>query len=320
MARIRSVHPGLFTDDAVMQASLAARWLLIGIWSECDDQGAFQWRPATLKARIMPNDNVDVAGLLDELTSLNFVTSFEHEGVQFGLVRNFRKFQKPQKPKAIHFLPDQYRNYVGLDGPSIVPSSTPPPQNTIPKRPADHPNPIPVPDQYDTGTVKSPQREEGGGKREDGGGKLASSLAPKSDFEKVVEALGGFERVRHWQNLKSVVANWLSDHDLEADVLWAIRDVMAKKSGALPGSAAYFTPAIREAKERRIAGKINPQSRAPSPPLIVEIGEWRRRVPVWKREQIWDRRPPPDGWGPAPGEPGCLVPPELLNDQTQETA
>lgn len=32
MARIRSVHPGLYTDEAFMTLSMAARVLIVGLW------------------------------------------------------------------------------------------------------------------------------------------------------------------------------------------------------------------------------------------------------------------------------------------------
>jgi hypothetical protein len=48
MSRIRSVHPGLWTDEAFVELSFPARMLLMGIWTECDDGGAFVWRPLTL--------------------------------------------------------------------------------------------------------------------------------------------------------------------------------------------------------------------------------------------------------------------------------
>ncbi len=44
MARIRSIHPGLFTDEAFMALSLLARVVLPGLWTECDDQGVFPGR------------------------------------------------------------------------------------------------------------------------------------------------------------------------------------------------------------------------------------------------------------------------------------
>ena len=45
MARIRSVHPGLWTDEAFVSVSMTARLLAIGLWNQCDDQGAFEWKP-----------------------------------------------------------------------------------------------------------------------------------------------------------------------------------------------------------------------------------------------------------------------------------
>lgn len=114
MARIRSIHPGWFTDDAVMGTSIAARLFLIGLWGECDDQGIFQWKPLTLKARIVPADSVDVATLLDELVAQNFIKRFSHGGADFGVVRNFCRFQRPKKPNRTHFMPVEYRTYAGI--------------------------------------------------------------------------------------------------------------------------------------------------------------------------------------------------------------
>ena len=65
MARIRSVHPGLFTDESFMSASPLARIVMIGVWTEADDNGVFEWKPLTLKARLLPADNADMAAILD---------------------------------------------------------------------------------------------------------------------------------------------------------------------------------------------------------------------------------------------------------------
>lgn len=35
---------------------------------------------------------------------------------------------------------------------------------------------------------------------------------------------------------------------------------------------------------------------------------WRNVIQVWRQERSWT----PEHWGPAPGEPGCMVPPEIL--------
>jgi hypothetical protein len=114
MARIRSLHPGLFTDERYMALSFPARELIKGIWCESDDQGVFEWKPLTLKAKIMPVDAVDVVALLEELAAGEFVSDFVYDGRRYGAVRNFRRFQRPKKPNAIHFLPIEWRTYVGL--------------------------------------------------------------------------------------------------------------------------------------------------------------------------------------------------------------
>ncbi len=114
MARIRSVHPGLFTDEHFVACGAWARLLLIGIWTEADDQGVFEWKPIRLKMRLFPADDVDVADLLEELVVGDFLHFYEIEGREYGAVRNFRKFQRPKSPKAIHPLPPDFRNYVGL--------------------------------------------------------------------------------------------------------------------------------------------------------------------------------------------------------------
>lgn len=115
MARIRSIHPGLFTDEAFASACPMARILLIGLWCEADDQGVFEWKPLTIKMRILPGDNADVPALLAELADANTIRKFEMDGRQYGAVRNFRRFQRPKKPVVVHPLPDDLRDFVAIE-------------------------------------------------------------------------------------------------------------------------------------------------------------------------------------------------------------
>lgn len=147
MARIRSIHPGLFTDEAFMSLSLLARVVLPGLWTECDDQGVFAWKPQTLKARLLPGDNADMALVLAELEAADLICAFSHGGKPFGAVRNFRKYQRPKKPSHVHALPAELRNYVGMNA-EISP---------------------PLPHLFSTGEEMPAQREDGeeeGGKEE----------------------------------------------------------------------------------------------------------------------------------------------------------
>jgi len=144
MSRIRSIHPGIFTDEAFVSVSMAARVLLPGLWTEADDHGVFEWKPIALKMKIFPADNVDVEALLGELVDADIIQGFSCDGKNYGVVRNFCKYQRPKKPTYKHVLPDELRTYVGLSEESTVP----------------------VENQSPTGGGKSPQMEdEGEGRR-----------------------------------------------------------------------------------------------------------------------------------------------------------
>ena len=112
MSRIRSVHPGLFTDEAFASSSMAAKVLFIGVWTECDDVGVFEWKPLKLKMRIFPGDHVDVGELLAELASKNCVLPFEFDGRKLGAVRNFCKWQRPKFPQILYPMSDEARAFV----------------------------------------------------------------------------------------------------------------------------------------------------------------------------------------------------------------
>lgn len=118
MARIRSVHPGLFTDDAFVSLSSDAQIFLIGLWTEADDQGVFEWKPMTLRMRLRPTKDGSVEPLLSELAASRCIVMYEVGGRKLGAVRNFRKFQRPKKPNALYPITDDIRTYVGLTEPS----------------------------------------------------------------------------------------------------------------------------------------------------------------------------------------------------------
>jgi hypothetical protein len=143
-----------------MGLSMPARVLLPGIWTECDDQGVFAWKPLTLKARLMPADAVDITAALFELARGNFLKRFTLGDKDYGAVRNFRKFQRPKKPTSIYPLPPEFRTYVGLTaiGGELVPHQ-------------DETGDEDIAPSGDTSGGKSPQMEGEGGRRSDEGGK-----------------------------------------------------------------------------------------------------------------------------------------------------
>lgn len=162
VARIRSIHPGLFTDEAFASLSMPARVLLLGLWTEADDQGIFDWKPITIKMRIMPVDNVDVPALMAELERADVIRKFDQDSKPLGAIRNFCKYQKPKTPKYRPLKSADLRKYVA---------------STYPRSEDTAPEPAPFPQ---NGEMSS-QMEEGGGKREEEGESFSSASQPCED-------------------------------------------------------------------------------------------------------------------------------------------
>lgn len=114
MARIRSIHPGLFTDERFVSLSADAQVFLLGLWTEADDQGVFEWKPLTLRMRLRPTKDGPVEPLLAEIVAAQAIKQFEIGGRIYGAIRNFRKYQRPKKPNAVHPVTDEIRTYVAL--------------------------------------------------------------------------------------------------------------------------------------------------------------------------------------------------------------
>jgi len=170
MSRIRSAHPGLFSDENFMvltvEAPLAAV-LLIGIWTEADDEGVFEWKPLTLKARILPAISASIDPLMAALVDNRFLMRFEVDGRSYGAVRNFTRWQRPKKPKAIHPKPELVRKYVGLTDATVGNEF-----GTGGELNADDAGPVPtsgepVGNKFGTGGEIPPQMEDGGWRREE---------------------------------------------------------------------------------------------------------------------------------------------------------
>lgn len=152
MARIRSIHPGLFTDEVFVSLSADAQVFLLGLWTEADDHGVFEWKPMTLRMRLRPTKDGPAEPLLAEIAATQAIKQFEIGGRQYGAIRNFRKYQRPKKPNAIHPITDEIRTYVALTAVSSELSEVEEAKVLPEARPS---------------TEIAPQMEDGGGRREE---------------------------------------------------------------------------------------------------------------------------------------------------------
>jgi len=284
MARIRSVHPSLFTDEAWVSCTPLARILYIGLWTDADDQGLFEWKPLQLKMRLLPGDGANAGELLDELCLVGLIQQCEKDGKRLGAIRDFRKFQRPQKPNAIHPMPENMEEYLGIS-------------LTDPKR---------VSDEYDTGTVKPSQMEDGGEE------KKKEPPTPKGEAKR-------------------------SRRKPEVSIPDDFPDLKAKQSAVLQVSESGKAVKIsleaekfrnHAAQNDRLARDwpaawrnwiINACERAPALGLVqrevqTEHDPWPMRVRAWINDTGWNHV----DWGPEPFERGCKVPSHHLPPRAAE--
>ncbi len=105
MARIRSVKPEFWTDEKVVELSPFARLLFIGLWNFADDDGRMVYSPKRIKMQVLPADDVDCSGLLEEIRRASLVNIYAVDGVEYLQIGGFSKHQKIDKRSASRLPP-----------------------------------------------------------------------------------------------------------------------------------------------------------------------------------------------------------------------
>ena len=275
MARIRSVHPSLFTDEAWVSCTPLARLLYIGLWTEADDQGVFEWRPATLKMRILPLDNVAVPELLDELTASGLIRRYAVAERDFGAIGSFQKHQRPQKPRTVWPVTPEIAEYLTGQQPSLFA------------------------DEYDTSPRISQPRK---GEDRKGGGGERTRVARKPE----TPIPDGFPGQDELEMAKIMVA----ESGQKVDVAWEAKKIRtwAEQNGKTYRDwracwRGWIERAIKYAEERNGA-KVVEMASAP-------ISEERQRA--WMQDFLdaphqWR----PYDRGPRPDEPNCRITAKIM--------
>ena len=309
MARIRSIHPGIFTDEAFLELSDAARVLVFGLWCEADDNGVFEWKVKTLKARIRPVDSENVNELLAELVGNNFLLRFEADGKSYGAIRNFRRYQRPKKPKGWHPLPEDVAVYVGLGS---EPGASEGGGGSEPNGDEGGSNSEPVGNQFRTGGENRSQMEDGGWRMEEpplsppsaksrSGGKRGTRLPTGFTVPPDWIAHGHAAREKHRlppANLELEAENFVA--------YWAAKS--GKDATKLDWHATWLTWCRRANTNGAQQPRAGPNGHQ-ADFLDGEIRQWKHRMNGFNQSGFWLN----DQWGPPPGKPGCQVPRELVD-------
>lgn len=114
MGRIRTVKPELFKHedlyDLEKESGLPIRVAFIGMFTCCDREGRFKWRPRTLKLDVLPHDEIDFSRVLDALWSRGFVLKYAINGDEYGLIPTFNKHQVINNKESASEIPHPEEN------------------------------------------------------------------------------------------------------------------------------------------------------------------------------------------------------------------
>lgn len=98
MARIRTVKPEFWTDEKVVECSIAARLLFVGMFNFSDDNGNLVNSPKRIKMQVFPADIIDCEPLLNELMAHGLLHEYSVNNVSYLNIKGFNKHQKINRP------------------------------------------------------------------------------------------------------------------------------------------------------------------------------------------------------------------------------
>lgn len=110
MARIRTIKPEFWTSEQIVECSMNARLLFIGLWNFCDDNGIHPYSPKTIKMEIFPGDEIKISQIenwLSELIANGLIKTYHVENKQYLIVTGWHH-QKVDRPNPKHPLPEKF--------------------------------------------------------------------------------------------------------------------------------------------------------------------------------------------------------------------
>lgn len=117
MGRIRTIKPEFWEDEAIGLLSRDARLLFLCCLNSADDEGILRWSGAYLKAQAFIYDSdltvKTVEKLMKELTESSLIFSYTASKAKqpFGLIVNFHKHQKINRPTPSRLPPPPIQDY-----------------------------------------------------------------------------------------------------------------------------------------------------------------------------------------------------------------
>lgn len=102
MARIRSVKPTMFGSYSTAKACIEARYLMVGLFCEADDDGRLIDSPKRIAGAIFPHDEKvterKVNTWLNELVDAGVIHRYEANGGRYICFPKWKEHQKISHP------------------------------------------------------------------------------------------------------------------------------------------------------------------------------------------------------------------------------
>lgn len=109
LPRIRTIKPEFFRHEGLydleVETQLPMRLAFAGLWTCCDREGRFAWRPRELKAMILPHDLLDFSRVLDAFLTRGFIVKYASLGVDYGYIPTWKRHQFINHRERVSELP-----------------------------------------------------------------------------------------------------------------------------------------------------------------------------------------------------------------------
>jgi hypothetical protein len=102
MARRRMIDPNFWQSEDVSKLTIRQRLLLIGLFSNADDEGKLRGNPAFVRSLVFPYEDISISDIEEDLEVIENIASimqYEVEGNKYIKLINWTKFQRVDKPQ-----------------------------------------------------------------------------------------------------------------------------------------------------------------------------------------------------------------------------
>ncbi len=99
MARIRTIKPEFFRHEVLQDLETThpqsyVMLLFAGLWTQCDKNGVFEYKPRQLKLDILPFIDFDIVASLVLLREARIISLMLHSEKVYGFIPSFKSHQR----------------------------------------------------------------------------------------------------------------------------------------------------------------------------------------------------------------------------------